>query len=223
MPIIIPSPSISGIAVSDLLTRLDFLMTDEDRVRWGVPERLDWLTDAAREIVTRRPAARAVTRTIELVDGPLQSAPANTAQLLDVMRNRDPFSESGRPISIADRLLIDRAEPAWQDKTPGPTIHYMLDNRSPTSFYVYPPAIAGAMVEVLIGEPPDAVTSADDTLDMRPEFINAILNWALYRCHSKDSEYAQGSVAAQHYQAFQDTLGSEGQASIANSAKTNSV
>lgn len=212
-----------GIPVSDILVRLDDLMSDEDRIRWSVNERIRWISDAGREIVLRRPAARAVTQNLTLVAGSYQTTPEGTAQLLDVTRNIKAGNIPGSAVRIADRQGIDDAEPDWHSAKASVTQHYMQDDRSPTTFYVYPPAVAGALVEVLLAVPPPAVTAQGDTIDMRAEFIGPIVDWCLYRMHSKDSEYSQGAVAMQHYSAFTDAIGSPAAAAQQNSAKANSL
>lgn len=210
-----------AIPVTDLLARLDNLMNDDDRVRWDVTERLHWINDAAREIVLRRPAARSVTQALTLAAGTLQTAPVGAAQVLDITRNL-VAGQPGRVIRITDRQLLDDAMPDWHTAKAGLTKHFTYDERTPTTFYVYPPANAGATVEALLSMPPPAV-DANGTLDMRAEFINAIINWALFRCHTKDSEFSQGAMAAQMYQAFMDAIASPDQAVQTNSPKGNSA
>lgn len=212
-----------AILVTDLLRRLGEIMSDEDHVRWTVVEAIDWFNDATHEIVLRRPGARAVTEQITLVAGTYQQATAGTAQVLDVIRNVNVDASIGRAIRITDRQQLDDADPAWHTTTAAPTIHYMVDERSPTSFYVYPPAVAGAKVEALLAKPPPFVAIESDSIDMRPEFIGAILNWAMFRCHTKDSEYSQGATATLHYNAFNDAIGAPAQAAQQNSATGNSV
>lgn len=216
------APFTSGIPVADLLRRFQTIMMDYKGIRWSVGEAIDWINDSASEIVLRRPAARAITEIVELVSGTKQSANSGTAQLLDVIRNIRADGTPGRPIRISDRQQIDDAEPNWHNLRPAPTRHYMIDERSPTSFYVYPPALLGSMVEVLASKPPPKVELPEDTIDMRSEFINAMLNWMMYRAHSKDSEYSQGNMAALHYQAFTAAIGEPAQVAQVNSATGNS-
>lgn len=211
------------ILVSDLLRRLDNLMLDEDKVRWPETERIDWFNDGAKEIVMRRPASRAIRSIVTLVAGSAQAGPAGTAQVLDVPRNLGPNGEPGRAIRITDRQQMDDVHPDWHLDAPGRAHHYMIDERSPTEFWVWPPAAPGAKVEVLASMPPPDAATAADSIDLRPEFINALISWSLYRCHIKDSEYAQGSVAALHYQAFTDAIGAPSQAAAQNSATGNNV
>ena len=215
--------NIVQISVADLLTRIDHLMLDDQRKRWGVAERLLWINDAAREIVFRRPAARAITERLALEEGTLQQSSAGTAQVLSVVRNINANGTPGRAISITDRQQLDDADPDWHQATAARSLHFMVDERSPTMFHVYPPAIEGAIVELLVSKAPPEVTSATGSIDLRAEFINAIVNWALYRCHTKDSEFSQGAVAAQHYQAFTDAIGAPAQAAVANSANGNNT
>lgn len=212
-----------GIAVAEILARLDDLMSDDDRIRWSVEERIRWICDAGQEIVLRRPAARAVTQTLTLVSGTFQTAPAGTAQVLDIIRNIKAGGGPGSIVRITDRQLMDDSDQDWHFAKAGASQHYMLDDRSPTTFYVYPPAVANAQVDALLSVPPPAVTASTDTFDMRPEFIGAIVNWCLYRCHTKDSEYANGAVAQLHYSAFTDAIGSPAAAAQQNSAGSNSI
>lgn len=230
MPIIDYNPpaassplNIVKIGVADLLRRLSTMMNDQQKTRWSEAEQIDWFNDAAREIVLRRPSARAVTELLALQEGTYQQCAAGTTQLLNVMRNIGPTGKPGRVISISDLQQLDRVDPDWHSLPPAATRHYMVDERSPTSFYVYPPAVDGALVEVLVALPPPQVASAEDSIDMRIEFINAILNWAMFRCHTKDSEYANGAVAALHYQAFTDAIGAPAQAAQMNSATGNNT
>lgn len=216
------APFTSGIPVADLLRRFQTIMMDYKAIRWSIDEAIDWINDSASEIVLRRPAARAITEIVELVSGTKQSANSGTAQLLDVIRNIRADGTPGKPIRISDRQQIDDAEPNWHNLRPAPTRHYMIDERSPTSFYVYPPALLGATVEVLASKPPPKVELPEDTIDMRSEFINAMLNWMMYRAHSKDSEYSQGNMAALHYQAFTAAIGEPAQVAQVNSATGNS-
>lgn len=209
------------IKVEDLLRRLDNLMLDADKVRWGEAERIDWFNDGASEIVLRRPSARAVTEALTLVSGTLQAGPVGTAQVMDVVRNISGDGTPGRAIRSTDRQALDDANPDWHAAAPGRTVHFMVDERNPTAFYVYPPAVGGAKVEVLVSKPPPKATSKASTIDLRPEFINALVAWALYRCHIKDSEYSQAGVAAQHYQAFTDAIGAPAQAAMQHAATAN--
>jgi hypothetical protein len=211
------------ILVSDLITRASDLMSDEALVRWPQDERIRWINDAARAIVVRRPGARAVTATLTLNAGTYQTTPDGTTQVLDVVRNVNANGSPGRAIRIADRQALDDDDPDWHTLDADITRHYMVDERAPTIFYVYPPAVYGAKVDALLGQVPPAVTDATDVLDLREEFAEAIIEFMLFRCHTKDSEFANGAVATLHYQAFNDAIGTPAAVAQQNSATGNSA
>lgn len=188
--------------VSDIFRRAATILNDEDHVRWTVPELVDWLNDAAGEVVIRRPQARSQVRTLTLVDGPLQTLPDGGIQLIDVVRN-----VPGRSISRTERRLLDDQVPDWYGAKQGATVHYTLEVETPTHFYVYPPAKAGAQIEAKFSERPPAVTDDTDTLDLDPAYIGPLVSYILYRAMSKDSEYANGALAVAHFQAFSEALG----------------
>lgn len=213
------------IAAADLISRASKILQDEQHVRWEVPELLEWINDGARETILRRPAARAVTEVLTLVEGTKQDLPANSVELLDVVRNmKADGTTPGRVVRRVDRQLLDDQYPDWHTARKASAVrHYTFDERAPTVFYTYPPAVAGAKVEALFSQLPPVVAAEGDTLDMGAEYINAIVNYMVYRAFSKDSEFANGTVAALHYQAFVDAVADNNQTTTANSPNANSV
>lgn len=202
------------IPVSDILTRAAIVLNDEDYVRWETAELLKWLNDAASEIVIRRPQARARVVDVTLAAGALQTLPEGAIQLIDVVRNKP-----GRAISRVARRLLDDQEPDWYDAKPGATLHYTLEEETPTHFYVYPPAVDGAKVEAKYSEAPPAVADVADTLDLDRAYIGPLVSYILYRAQSKDSEFANGAVAVAHFQAFSEALGTNNAVTAAVTAQ----
>ena len=209
------------IRAGDVIARAQLVLNDNDPpyVRWEQPEMFAWLNDAACEVVIRRPAARAVTRPIALVEGALQRLPEGGLQLLDIVRN-----VGGRPVRRTDLQLLDDSDPSWTLRKPASAIkHYMIDERTPTTFYVYPPAKEAVVVEALFSEAPPAVAEEDDLLDLDRAYMGPLVSYILYRALAKDSEFAGGQLAAAHFQAFSEALGTNNQTTAAVSANVNSV
>lgn len=214
------------ILAADLVIRAGQILNDEDNVRWTVLELLEWINDAARETIIRRPAARAVTSVLSLVGGTRQALPADSVELLDVARNIGADGVSpGRSIRRVDRQLLDDQFPDWHMARPKSSIkHFTFDERSPKIFYVFPPAVAsGVNIEALYSQLPPVIVDAQEMLDIGAEYLNALLEYVCYRALSKDSEYANGQIAALHYQAFTDAVGTNNQTTTANSPNANSV
>jgi hypothetical protein len=213
------------IAATELLSRCGDILQDVTNVRWAVPELLRWANDAARETILRRPAARALAKVLTLAAGTKQALPAGGIELLDVVRNiAADGTTPGRIVRRVDRQLLDDQNPDWHNLRAAAKVkHYTFDERAPSIFYCYPPAVAGAKVEVLYSELPPTLTAAEDTLDMGAEYINVLVHYMVFRALSKDSEYANGAIAAAHYQAFVDAVTDNNQQTTANSPNQNSV
>lgn len=209
------------IRAGDVITRAQIVLNDNSPpyVRWEKPEMFGWLNDAACEVVIRRPAARAVTAALALAAGTLQSLPDGGLELLDVVRN-----VGGRAIRRTDRQLIDDSAPDWHSMKQASAVrHFTFDERAPKTFYVYPPAKAGVQIEALYSEAPPVVTDEDDQLDLDRAYIGPLVSYILYRALAKDSEYANGALAAAHFQAFTEALGTNNQVTAAASPNVASV
>jgi hypothetical protein len=213
------------IAAADLISRVGHILQDEDNVRWTVDELIEWINDAARETIVRRPAARAVTAILSLAAGTRQQLPDAAVQLLDVVRNiAADGTTPGRAVRRVDRQLLDDQNPDWHtQKQQGKIKHFTFDERVPKVFYVYPPAIAATKVEALHSELPPAIAASTDSLDMGAEYLNALVSYVCFRALSKDSEFANGTVAAAFYQAFIDAVTDGSAKTTANSPNENSV
>jgi hypothetical protein len=188
----------------DIITRAADLLFDQANVRWPVAELLRWINDAQREIVGLRPDLGAKVAAVTLVAGVKQTLPADGIRLLDVTRN-----VNGPGIRITQMENLTAYNPAWANDTASSTVrNYMFDERTPTVFWVYPPATAGAQVEVSYLAMPPAITTASDTLGVPETFFNPVLDYVLFRAMSKDAEAGSLSSRASLYlQAFNSYFG----------------
>ena len=199
------------IAVADVLARVGLILNDVDYIRWTKQELFGWINDAAGEIVIRRPPAGAKTAAITLAEGVLQSLPAGSHLLMDVVRNLP----NGRRVTVAERHRLEDSVPDWYGMAGSSVIkHYAYDDRDPQKFYVYPPALAGAKVESVLAVIPPKITDETATLELGAEYIGPIVSYVVYRSLLKDSKYANGQVAIAHFQAFSEALGVNTQVSI---------
>ena len=216
-----------AIAASDIIAKVGYLLIDEGHVRWTVSELIGWINESAGAILTRRPAAFARRSVATLVAGTLQTIPADAAMLLDVTRNMK--SDGTTPAGVirrTDRQLLDDSDPDWHTSRQRTAVkHYTYDDRTPTIYYVYPPVTAGVKVEMMDAALPAAVADQNGSLAINPEYLEAVVNYVAYRCHTKDAEYANPTVAVAFFQAFENALGikSQTQAMASPNQPTNSV
>jgi hypothetical protein len=111
--------------------------------------------------------------------------------------------------------------PEWYNLTGVTEIkHYTYDPREPRIFYVYPPAAAAnASVELIYSAYPTDITEPNSTalytavtgnVSVADIYVNALVNYILYRAYSKDSENTQNAaLASSFYQLYQSLLGIE--------------
>lgn len=185
------------------------LVLQDDGTRWTIDEMVGWINAGVREIVMHRPDVRSETVSHTLVEGTRQTIPATALKLIEVIR-----ADDGRPVSLVkDRRMLDVSAPNWHRMRPVQYVrHFLFDLRDTDVFYVYPPAMDGAKVDMVVVTLPAAVTSADNALqqpviDLPDTFQNALTDYVLYRAFSKDAEYAgQGSLAGAHHQTFISAL-----------------
>lgn len=130
---------------------------------------------------------------------------------------------TGRAVRESSRLALDTEIPNWHVAIPGAVNvdvqHYTFDLFDPRRIYVYPAVnrVAGSpsatnfnvFLEVLYSAVPDVLTAGSDLeTGLGDQYINATLDWVLYRAYMKDTTYA-GNVerAFSHLNSFATGLG----------------
>ena len=155
--------------------------------------------------------------------GTEQSIPADGLRLFSVNRNMSGTAANAtgaRAISKVNLDVINSEEPSWHDSTVtgraahGTVVkHYMFDDRDPRKFFVYPGVSGNAYAEVVYSKNPTALTSTSDTIQVDDMFVNALINFVLYRSYLKEGEFAANfQRAGSHYQLFTQALGLTAQA-----------
>lgn len=209
MPIIIDySAEVRPIPVATLVHRAGLLLQDEEHIRWTVKEMIEWINEGVGALIRMKPAAGARRAVLGLSPGARQRVDGSDIQLIDVVCNIGGDDVTpGRAVRRVERYQLDSADPNWQAMPRSTTIrHYAYDDRMPTVFYVYPPAAVGAKVEILRAVLPEDVNAIGDNVGLSIEYADAMLNYLMFRCVSKDSEYAQAAMATGYYQAFVSSM-----------------
>lgn len=196
----------AAIQVNDVVTRVGQLLQDMTHIRWPLAEKLQYITDAVREVCFYKPDACVKTAVTNLVAGTKQSLPSDGTTLVDIVRNMGVGGATpGSAPRAVTREILDAQIPNWHATTAAAEVkHYTFDPQNQRVFYVYPPQPAvnpGSLELVYSAEPANAAENG--TLDLDGTWLPAIVNYALYRCYSKDAEYAaNANLAAAYYQAF---------------------
>ncbi|WP_313824090.1 DUF6682 family protein [Leclercia sp.] len=210
----------------ELLDRAGVLLLDEGYVRWDLPELLKWLNDGLLSIVTQKPSATAVTVTLPLAEGTLQSIPAKYNSIMRVIRNvRGENSDrlARKIITVVGVDTLDAVNPAWHDpdsvRYAQQAKHIIFDEANPRAFYVYPGNDGNGYIEAVLSAIPAPVTIADgadaDNLDsydipltINEIYTNALLYFVLHRAYAKDAQVAGAAArSAAWYQQYANELG----------------
>ena len=142
-----------------------------------------------------------VTKSVSLDAGTKQTLPASGAEkgaqfvMVHSVNNRAVTSFSPR--------AMDAVKPSWVTST-GQQPRQFARDRDVRIFWVYPGARSGDTAEIAYIREPEALAEGD-AAPFESKYDQALIDFALYRAYSKDTEYAgQDGRAAAHYSAFRD-------------------
>ncbi len=189
-------------------------MNDKVGVRMPASDLVPCLNRAQRDIATARPDTTASLFEHALVAGSRQALPTGAALLIDV-----PANVSGRRKSISrtGMALMDAAAPDWRYATQaGEVKHFMHDARTPRVFWVYPPAVAGTLVDMEASmypadipapaSPADTADTVTGDISLADEWSTALLMVTLYYAYLTDLEGAGNVPLAAGYKATAEQI-----------------
>lgn len=164
--------------------------------RWTDGELIDYLNAADRQIVGLVPDANTV-ESVETITNDIarQTLPAGGIKFIRASRNyADDGTTPEGVIRFVEKDALDTYNPEWEFdtalKADGANFfdHYCHDPREPDVFYLYPPQAAPSKkVAVVYSAIPTAVTATTDTFPLDDEFINAAVQYVVYRALTKES------------------------------------
>ncbi|MGK9200494.1 phage adaptor protein [Sinorhizobium meliloti] len=224
---------------SELMALAAIQLLDEDHIRWPLAELAGWVNEGVKAIVLAKPSSASMTAALQLGQGTRQALPSTIdgkapIQLLGVNRNLASTETPRlglRAVRTAARDQIDAQEPNWHNRAYVPyrkeVRQVIFDEQVPTEFYVYPGNDGTGIVEVAFSFLPKPVALAngkDATLleswaidvGLPEPYSVPLLDYVLYRCHSKDDTAADAAKAQGHYQLFATAVGIKVQVESAN-------
>lgn len=202
---------------SDPIKRAQDILQDVLAVRWPLPELCRWLNDGQRDIVVQKPSTNSVTAALQLKQGSMQELDGKYVALLRPVRNLE-HGIMGRSVTVVQRDLMDAIDPDWHVSRQSKVAkHLMFDEADQRTFYVYPPNDGTGVMETVVSVlpalftpdgDPEQIASYEKPIDLRDEYMSALVDYILYRAYSKDAQNAgAASRAALHYQQYGNQLG----------------
>ncbi len=209
------------IAARTIIENCQEALHDKAGVRSPASALVRHLNKAQRWMQKARPDTTAMSMEWPLVAGFRQELPAYAASLIDITAN---VTGKRSRITKADLPLMDAALPNWRSLS-GKTevVHFMYDLRVPRQVLVYPPAAAGAVVDLEYSRYPQdvpaptgdgkAFSTVIGDISVADKWQTALEALILHYAYAKDLEGAGNTAISVGYlqQAAQE-LGLELQA-----------
>lgn len=176
----------------DFVQRFMDAALDQDNTRWKAPEVIRYANDGQRDIAIYRPDAFTVSGLLDTVAGTKQTLPEGATKLLRTVRN----GANGKVVKIVPHDVLDATVSAWHSAAQSAVVkNVTYDERLPREYYCYPPSDGNAKIEaVWCVEPTDIPAPTGNTKDtctgsvsVRALFVNALLDYVLYRAYAKDA------------------------------------
>lgn len=188
---------------ANIINRVKIMTADSDESlrRWTDDELLLWVSDGQKTMSTIKPDLCQKIESIALVSGTRQSLPADGISLLGVIRNMGRSGTTpGRAIRVVLREIMDTQNPDWHsDPKVLEVRNYVYDPMDSTQFYVSPPSNGQGYVDAHFNYTPADVTATSDVLSIPNNYTPALVDYVLWRAHSKDSDFAAGMAKAESH------------------------
>ena len=208
--------------VQNVIDRVRRQLNDEDAAayRWSLNELVAYVNDGMRQTVAIKPESNIVEVLFTPAStAPLQTLPANAVKFIKATTNAIGTVGAevpGDPIRLCEKDVLDTFSPDWTRTDPAGDVpaggrysHYMHDKRDPTRFYLYPRPSVAAKLWLEYAALPNEVTALVDDFPLSDQYLDAVVQYVLYRALTKDGRYSQGpdTKRQQLWQAYIQALG----------------
>lgn len=153
-----------------------------------------------RSTVVLRPDLFTHVAPITCVAGAMQSAPADSVRLMDVLRNQDDYA-----LKEVNQEALDLLQPGWPGVSNGAAKDWMRYPRDPNRFFVSPPAQAGDTLTIVYARS-TPVTSLGQTINLQDSYLAALAYGVVWLIESVDAEHVESGRAKLYKDAYDSIL-----------------
>ena len=194
---------------------------DSSNYRWTDAELIDYINAGLRQTVQLIPESN----TIETIEDTgtsrisRQVLPAGGIKFIKVGRNyADDGTTPQGTVRYVEKDVMDTYDPDWEYTLAAGVVdganyfqHYLHDSREPRVYYLYPPPAAdNKRLAVVYSAVPTEMTIVGDTFPLSDDYINAIIQYIVYRALTKESRQTLPSAYRQElWQNYVTALGLE--------------
>lgn len=189
------------ITADSLLDRARRILQDVSNTsqRWTDGDLMDGLNEGQRVLVSLKPDAYTNIDTLALSNDSVQALPTEAVSLIRVIRNMGTDGSTvGKAITLTKMHDLDDFEPDWHNATGSEVLHYMVDDRDDSSFYIYP-KVAGGHVELKYSMVPPQVTTQTSPIAVSDIYDAALVQYICYSAMSSDMDAAANMQLAEGF------------------------
>lgn len=154
-----------------------------------------------------RPDLFAYITTMDCVSGSLQSTPADSVRLIEVLQ-----VSGGNNMNEVNRQSLDLMFNMWQTISPGIPTNWCRHQRNPNQFFVYVPALAGTELIIEYAQSPRVYAYSDSIALLPDAYFPAIVDCTVSLLESVDNEHANSGRAKLFMDSFVQLMGASAQA-----------
>lgn len=164
---------------------------------------LSVVNQVLRRIALLRPDLFAYITVVELVEGPLQAAPADSIRIIDVIRN----ANSASTVNEVSRDTLELMFDTWQSESESPVQNWMRHVRNPNQYFVYPPSPAGQQIMIEYAKSPKNHTLTEPVEMLPDAYFPAVIDGCVWIVESMDNEHVNSGRAKMFQESFVQGLG----------------
>lgn len=172
--------------------KLPYRYTDEFIVRK--------INQTLRRAAIKRPDLFVKFAPLACAAGILQSCPTDSIRLMDVVNDA-----AGNALKEINQDTLDLTASAWGTSAEAVPINWMRFARDPNRFYVYPPALASTVLNIVYAASPAKLVSSD-AVPLPDAYEPAIIDGTMWLAESQDAEHVESGRAKQFMDSFNEQL-----------------
>lgn len=155
-----------------------------------------------KRIALMRPDLFAVTESFTCVAGALQTAPADSIRIIDVLQ-----ATTGQTINEVNRETLNLAYNTWPAGTTGAATDWMRNVRNPYQFFLYPPSAAAQTLLLQYSKSPSTLAVGTAVPTISDAYFPVLVDCLVWWMESYDNESVANKRAEMFQQSFRDLLG----------------
>jgi hypothetical protein len=158
------------------------------------------VNQAVRRMSIVRPDLFATHASLSCVLGILQSAPADSIRLMDVVTNDD-----GTALKEINQDTLDLMIPTWPSQGTSALINWMRYPRDPNRFYVYPAAAGTETLTIVYARSPATMT-INSVVPLPDAYQPSVIDGTCWLMEAIDAEHVESGRAKMFKDAFEGAL-----------------